>query len=127
MSGSPPPMRAATVISLMRRVKILPRFASWRPLRCWMFAHLLWPAIWSRYGSRNGSGWAPRPEDARENVMVTFASRPSPERKTPEARIFAARRQTGGTGDKHDGEDRGAQGPDPADARGDARGAEGRA
>jgi hypothetical protein len=45
MAGSPPPMRAATVISLMRRVKILPRFASWRPLRCWMLAHLLWPAI----------------------------------------------------------------------------------
>ena len=44
--GSPPPMREATVISLMSRVKILPRFASWRPLRCWMFAHLLWPAIW---------------------------------------------------------------------------------
>src|SRR5512140_2435602 len=75
MSGSPPPMRAATVTSLMRRVKILPRFASWRPLRCWMFAHLLWPAIWV-------SGVRPF-ADERENVMVTFASRHSPERKTP--------------------------------------------
>ena len=28
MSGSPPPLRAATVISLMMRVKILPRLAS---------------------------------------------------------------------------------------------------
>src|SRR5688572_5256742 len=46
MPGSPPPMRAATVISLMMRVKILPRLASCRPLRCWMLAHLLCPAIW---------------------------------------------------------------------------------
>src|SRR5437763_7702252 len=43
--GSPPPRRAATVISLMRRVKILPRFASVAALRCLMFAHLLWPAM----------------------------------------------------------------------------------
>jgi hypothetical protein len=41
MLASPPPIFAATVISLMRRVKILPRLASWRPLRCWMLAHLL--------------------------------------------------------------------------------------
>ena len=74
MPGSPPPMRAATVISLISRVKILPRFASWRPLRCWMFAHLLWPAIWVS-GVRSYA-------DERENVMVTFASRPPPERKT---------------------------------------------
>ncbi len=52
---SPPPSRAATVISLMSRVKILPRFASVAALRCLMFAHLLWPAMncspvrWSRY------------------------------------------------------------------------------
>jgi len=44
-SGSPPPNRAATVISLINRVKILPRLASCLPLRCWMFAHLLCPAI----------------------------------------------------------------------------------
>src|SRR5437870_1249816 len=43
--GSPPPRRAATVISLIRRVKILPRFASVAALRCLMFAHLLWPAM----------------------------------------------------------------------------------
>ena len=41
---SPPPARAATVISRMMRVQILPRFSSWRPLRCWIFAHLLCPA-----------------------------------------------------------------------------------
>src|SRR6478609_5085085 len=41
---SPPPWRAATMISRMTRVHTLPRFSSWRPLRCWMFAHLLCPA-----------------------------------------------------------------------------------
>src|SRR3954463_11817194 len=44
MAGSPPPWRAATMISRMTRVHTLPRFSSWRPLRCWMFAHLLCPA-----------------------------------------------------------------------------------
>src|SRR6185369_639609 len=41
---SPPPWRAATMISRMTRVHTLPRFSSWRPLRSWMFAHLLCPA-----------------------------------------------------------------------------------
>src|SRR3954466_7669124 len=44
MPRSPPPWRAATMISRMTRVHTLPRFSSWRPLRCWMFAHLLCPA-----------------------------------------------------------------------------------
>src|SRR5690554_6432417 len=43
--GSPPPRRAATVISRMILVKILPRLASCLPLRCWMLAHLLCPAM----------------------------------------------------------------------------------
>ena len=43
MSGSPPPARAATVNSLMRRVKILPRLASRAPFLCLMEAHLEWP------------------------------------------------------------------------------------
>ena len=34
------PVRAATMISRMTRVQILPRFSSWRPLRCWILAHL---------------------------------------------------------------------------------------
>src|SRR6476646_2959482 len=42
---SPPPMRAATVISLMMRVKTLPRFASAAPFLCLMVLHLLWPDI----------------------------------------------------------------------------------
>src|SRR4051812_23705841 len=43
MSGSPPPARAATVSSLMRRVKILPRFASSAPFLCLIDAHFEWP------------------------------------------------------------------------------------
>src|SRR5215813_6935386 len=43
--GSPPLARAAEVISRMSLVKILPRFLSWAPLRCWMLAHLLCPAM----------------------------------------------------------------------------------
>src|SRR5213592_1846528 len=40
---SPPPERAATVISLMRRVKSFPRFASVAPFLCLMVLHRLWP------------------------------------------------------------------------------------
>ena len=43
--SSPPPARADTVISRMMRVQILPRFSSCRPLRCWILAHLLCPAM----------------------------------------------------------------------------------
>src|SRR6187402_39421 len=44
-SGSPPPPLAAMVISLIRRVKILPRFASVAPFLCLIVAHLEWPDI----------------------------------------------------------------------------------
>src|SRR5574337_46091 len=42
-SGSPPLMRAATVISLISLVKIFPRRASAAPFLCLMVAHLEWP------------------------------------------------------------------------------------
>src|ERR1035437_6509185 len=42
---SPPPILAATVISLAILENVAPRFSSWRPLRCWIFAHLECPAI----------------------------------------------------------------------------------
>src|SRR5688500_19012260 len=42
-SGSPPPARAATVNSLMIRVKTLPRLASAAPFLCLMVCHLEWP------------------------------------------------------------------------------------
>ena len=39
-SGSPPPSRAATVISLMSLVKTFPRLASAAPFLCFILAHL---------------------------------------------------------------------------------------
>src|SRR5690606_16421902 len=44
-SITPPPVRAATVISRMNLVKILLRLASWAALRWRVLAHLEWPAI----------------------------------------------------------------------------------
>src|SRR6476620_440843 len=43
MPGSPPPLRAATVSSLIRRVKTLPRLASAAPFLCLIVCHLEWP------------------------------------------------------------------------------------
>src|SRR5258706_7665687 len=42
-SGSPPPALADMVISLIRRVKILPRLASSAPFLCLIVAHFEWP------------------------------------------------------------------------------------
>ena len=42
-SGSPPPSRAATVISLIRLVNSLPRLASAAPFLCLMLCHLECP------------------------------------------------------------------------------------
>src|SRR5580704_19534831 len=43
VSGSPPPFLAAMLISLIRRVKILPRLASSAPFLCLIVAHFEWP------------------------------------------------------------------------------------
>src|SRR6185295_14720415 len=40
---SPPPMRAATVISLISFVKILPRLASFAAFLCLIVLHFEWP------------------------------------------------------------------------------------
>src|SRR5512135_2083215 len=40
-----PPLLAAMAISLIKRVKILPRLASSAPFLCLMVAHLEWPDI----------------------------------------------------------------------------------
>src|SRR5205807_1305299 len=61
---SPPPMRAATVISLRMRVKTLPRFASAAPFLCLMVDHLLWPDI-----GECSFGWGP--------VIITVGARGS--------------------------------------------------
>src|SRR3954469_23222026 len=79
--GSPPPMRAATVISLRMRVKIFPRLASAAPFLCLMVLHLLWPDIegcslvWKdERGTRSragdySSGLAQRPELRGESQL----------------------------------------------------------
>src|SRR5450759_162627 len=43
VSGSPPPARAATVNSLITRVKTRPRLASAAPFLCLIVAHFEWP------------------------------------------------------------------------------------
>src|SRR6478752_3265473 len=45
LSTSPPPARAATVSSLMMRVKTLPRLASAAPFLCLIVCHFEWPDI----------------------------------------------------------------------------------
>src|SRR5215469_2197873 len=59
-SASPPPFLAAMLISLIRRVKILPRFASSAPFLCLIVAHLEWPDIVRPLFSMNldGAGFA---------------------------------------------------------------------
>src|SRR4249919_1610345 len=57
LSMSPPPARAATVSSLMMRVKTLPRLASAAPFLCLIVCHLEWPDMVrnsSNYGQNSG-------------------------------------------------------------------------
>src|SRR5690606_17612970 len=88
-AGSPPPVRAATEISRMILVKILPRFASCAFLRCWMFAHLEWPAMETPWnlrertaiigaGGRAGPGGLHVPDRA-----LPRPPRPGPGRSVP--------------------------------------------
>src|SRR5688500_17795028 len=48
-SGSPPPVRAATAISLMSFVKTLPRLASSAPFLCLIVCHLECPDIFDEF------------------------------------------------------------------------------
>src|ERR1700757_4221822 len=52
-SGSPPD-RAAMVISLIRRVNVLPRLASSAPFLCLIVAHLEWPDMGTSVGLKIG-------------------------------------------------------------------------
>src|ERR1700740_3036222 len=64
LSGSPS-LLAAMAISLIKRVKILPRLASSAPFLCLMVAHLEWPDIAEpQKGSRFVRPWK-RPDDAK--------------------------------------------------------------
>src|SRR3990170_4365725 len=60
LSGSPPPFLAATVSSLMMRVKILPRLASAAPFLCLIVCHLEWPDM------------AETPENSKENERRSY-------------------------------------------------------
>src|SRR5687768_17008511 len=48
-SGSPPPVRAATVNSLINLVKSLPRLASSAPFLCLIVCHLECPDIFNEF------------------------------------------------------------------------------
>src|SRR6266567_1874382 len=61
-SGSPPPAFAAMVISLIRRVNVLPRLASSAPFLCLIVAHFEWPDMGTSVSSEMlacPSGYAP--------------------------------------------------------------------
>src|SRR5687767_13678250 len=64
LSGSPPPFRAATVSSLMMRVKILPRFASAAPFLCLIECHLEWPDMGNLHSESTVKFITPRDEPA---------------------------------------------------------------
>src|SRR4249919_1442249 len=74
MSGSPPPLRAATESSLMMRVKILPRFASAAPFLCLIVCHLEWPDMQKLPGKPLKNG---------RNIL--------PDRSSPLSRLRGAR------------------------------------
>src|SRR3954469_11697389 len=57
---SPPPMRAATVSSLMSLVKSLPRLASRAPFLCLIVAHFEWPLMREEPPGENRRKYASR-------------------------------------------------------------------
>src|SRR3954453_7043735 len=68
--GSPPPMRAATVSSLMSLVKSLPRFASSAPFLCLIVAHFECPLISAKPPARE--------TEARTLVAREYGVNPHP-------------------------------------------------
>src|SRR6266403_139374 len=74
-SGSPPPDRAATVISLMNFVNSLPRLASSAPFLCLILCHFECPDILKR--SFGGKRWIVRQrnisQESYEKVLVQLA------------------------------------------------------
>ncbi len=57
MTGSPPPLRAATMMALLSLPNRAPRFLSWAPLRMAMFAEWEWPAMSNAPCGRVGAGF----------------------------------------------------------------------
>src|SRR5580704_16623558 len=90
-SGSPPPPLAAIVVSLIRRVKILPRLASSAPFLCLIVAHLEWPDITTSEGLKI----AAHPRRDLASISQPKASR-LPHRAAPLAKISKAHRLLAG-------------------------------
>src|ERR1700709_2274262 len=73
-STSPPPALAATVISLIRRVKILPRLASSAPFLCLIVAHFEWPDM-RNLSAENSIGNPSHSESGRHLTQQSIALR----------------------------------------------------
>src|ERR1041384_4289070 len=70
-SGSPPPLLAAMVISLITRVKIFPRLASSAPFLCLIVAHLEWPDMFNLEGFQHRAKMnQPKVPEAYENTVI---------------------------------------------------------
>src|SRR5215217_7246785 len=87
VSMSPPPARAATVSSLMMRVKTLPRLASAAPFLCLMVCHLEWPDMF-----RSPDLLRKKPPSERSCYHETAAGQPVGEEVTGSRRERIARR-----------------------------------
>src|SRR3954471_10747129 len=80
LSASPPPFLAATVSSLMMRVKILPRLASAAPFLCLIVCHLEWPDM------------AKTPEKSKEKDLRCYHDRRGTNRPAPAGAIWSGTR-----------------------------------
>src|SRR5690242_2140860 len=67
-SASPPPCLAAIVISLIRRVNVLPRLASAAPFLCLIVAHFEWPDM---LHPSSELSTCPPAEDPRQNACTS--------------------------------------------------------
>src|SRR6202044_879358 len=80
ISGSPPPLRAAIIISLIMRVNAFPRLASVAAFLCLMVAHLECPDMVNSFGSRVASSVAGEPNTLEYHA---WPMRPDPRSRAP--------------------------------------------
>src|SRR2546426_12136174 len=74
IDGSAPPRRAATVTSLMRRVKVLPFLASAAAFLCFTLAHLECPDMAERHVSSSGKPIILHSDIASSQKKLTVAA-----------------------------------------------------
>src|SRR5262245_39661250 len=108
---SPPPMRAATVISLMNFVNSLPRRASFWAFLCLIVLHLEWPDMDDRVVAQGP--W--RVNSGKANPLARLRARAG-SRKEPVGDVVAVGRR-GGAGRRPDTRELGML-PRPRSARG---------